>query len=79
MEKKILIVSTSETFSVRGLEMKLKGLSVETVFSEPRLKSLEEKCKDTILIILYTNEDVHEDAQALVYLKDHCVDRKSVV
>ncbi len=74
MEKKILIVSTSETFSVRGLEMKLKGLSVETVFSEPRLKSLEEKCKDTILIILYTNEDVHEDAQALVYLKDHCVE-----
>ena len=74
MEKKILIVSASETFSVRGLEMKLKGLSVDTVFCEPKLKSLEEKCVGAVLIILYTNEDVHEDAQALVYLKDHCVE-----
>ena len=74
MERKILIVSDSETFSVRGLEMKLKGLSVDTVFSEPKLKALEEKCENTALIILYTNEDIHEEAQALVYMKDHCVE-----
>lgn len=74
MEKKILIISSSETFSVRGLEMKLKGLGADTAFSGPKLKELQEKCREAILIILYTNEDIRTDAQALVYLKDHCVE-----
>ena len=73
MNRKILIISSEETFSVRGLEMKLKGLGVDTSFSTPKLRDAEAKCADTTLIILYTDESIGDSADTLVYLKDHCI------
>jgi CheY-like chemotaxis protein len=81
MEKRTLIVSGSETFTVRGLEMKLKALGIEPVFARPRIKDIEEKLGDISLVILYTDDGVDETAEALVYLKDSCMgqDRKVIV
>ena len=73
MDKTILLISAEETFSVRGLEMKLKSLGVETVFAQPKLKTMDGKCDGTTLIILYTDESVGDSADVLVYLKDHCI------
>ncbi len=81
MDKKVLIVSASETFTVRGLEMKLKAIGVETVFAAPQIKEINNIIKDISLIILYTDDTVEDNAETWVYLKDSCVgnDRKVIV
>ena len=79
MARCILIISEAETFSVRGLEMKLKGLGADTVYAAPKIKDIESKCEDTDLVILYTDENVDDTAEALVYLKDHCIERDEQV
>ena len=34
MKKSVLVVSRTETFTIKGLEMKIKGLGVDAVFAE---------------------------------------------
>lgn len=81
MNKKILVISESETFSVRGLEMKLQGLGLSTQFSTPKLKEVEERCQDTAIIVLYTDDSIGEAAEVLVYIKDYCIanDEKVII
>ena len=73
MGRNALIISAAETFSVRGLEMKLKGIDVNPSYAAPRIKELEVKCPGTDLVILYTDESTGSTAEALVYLKDFCI------
>ena len=75
MDSSILVIGAAETFSVRGLEMKLQGIGAKTSYSSPKIKELESKCAGTELIILYTDENVENYADALVYLKDYCLER----
>ena len=64
MSKTALIISAAETFSVRGLEMKLKSIDVGTIYAAPKIKELEEKCPATDIIILYTDESIDSTADA---------------
>ena len=73
MGRNALIVSTAETFSVRGLEMKLKGIDVNPSYAVPKISDLEVKCPGTELLILYTDESIDDAAEALVYIKDFCI------
>ena len=74
MSSKVLVLSANETFSVRGLEMKLKGIGVETVFSNLSIKSLKKSSEELDLIILYCDEDINEETEGLVFLKDYCME-----
>ncbi len=80
MSGHILIVAAGEGFIVKGLEAKLKNIDVESVYSAPRKKELEDKCDRSELIIIFTDEAVSETASAMVYLKDHCaVNDKQII
>ncbi|MBQ7259799.1 MAG: hypothetical protein IJR19_00430, partial [Lachnospiraceae bacterium] len=81
MEKKVLIIGGAETFTVKGLEMKLKNEGVGSVFSLPGIREIEKTLGDIPLVILYTDDGVEEMAETLVYLKDKCLgqDRKVLV
>ena len=79
MSNRILIAGSTETFSVKGLEMKLARLDAEIVFSELKLIRLESSCKDVSLIILYTDDNIDKEADALVYLKDYCIENEKKV
>lgn len=81
MEKKVLIIGGAETFTVKGLEMKLKNEGVGSVFSLPGIREIEKTLGDIPLVILYTDDGVDEMAETLVYLKDKCLgqDRKVLV
>lgn len=79
MDAKIMIVSTAETFTVRGLEMKLKNLGVDTIYSDLDIKSFN-KIKDNIdLLILYTDAITDEHSDSLVYLKDFCLEKNAMI
>ncbi|MCR4611932.1 MAG: response regulator [Lachnospiraceae bacterium] len=79
MDDKILIVSTAETFTVRGLEMKLKGIEIDVIFSELSVKRLKGIKDDIGLVILYTDGITKEHNDALVFLKDFCLENNSMI
>lgn len=79
MGKGILIISTTETFTVRGLEMKLKSIGLEPVFSVPRIKEMEPLTGAADLIILYTDDMLQASSELLVYIKDHCAEHEKQI
>ncbi len=70
----MLIVADAEGFIIKGLETKLKGLGVESRFSTFKMKDIENKCDNTDLVILFTDDGIKDFADTLVYLKDTCSD-----
>lgn len=72
MLKKILIVSAAETFTVKGLEMKLKGIGSEAVYSSPKVSEICQKIAEMQLVILYTDDNITDFSDAIVFIKDHC-------
>ncbi len=81
MNRNVLIISPVETFMIKGLEMKLKGKEVNTLYCPPKIKELKKSCEDSDLIIVYLDEAANDYSEAFVYLKDHCIekDKKTVV
>lgn len=73
MAKRALIISTTETFTVRGLEMKLKGIGLDPVFSVPKINDVEPLAAAADIFILYTDDAVDKGSDAYVYIKDHCM------
>ena len=71
MNRNILIISEAETFTVKGLEMKLKAINVDSVYCAPRLRDLEKLRKPVGLVIFYTDDSIDSQSEILVFLKDH--------
>ncbi len=81
MGKKVCIISSTESFTVRGLEMKLKGIGTEPSYLAPRLQAMELEVIKGDLFILYTDDEIATHSDVLVFLKDHCTetDKKIMV
>ncbi|MCR5603779.1 MAG: response regulator [Lachnospiraceae bacterium] len=81
MADKALVVCSSETFTVRGLEMKLNSIGVEAANVRPKIKEITAAIEETGLVILYTDDTFSEASEVLVYIKDRCLgqDRKVAV
>lgn len=75
MAKSILIMAAVEGFIIKGLETKLKGIGMQPSYSSPKITELVDKCKDTSLIIIYTDEKVGDITDSLVYIKDFCSEK----
>lgn len=79
MKKSILVIGSDETFSVRGIEMKLKGIGFDASFCAAHIHELEKKCPGNDLLILHTDEEMDSRTDALVYLKDFCLEEDKQV
>lgn len=79
MYKRMLIVATSEGFIIKGLETKLKGIGIESRFSTFKMKDIENKCENTDLVFIFTDESIGDYAETLVYIKDRCSDNDEQV
>ncbi len=75
MARRALIISTTETFTVRGLEMKLKSIDLEPAFSAPKISDMEPLIDAADIFIIYTDDSVSKGADAYIYLKDHCMEK----
>ncbi len=78
-ENKALIVASAETFTVRGLAMKLKSIGVLASFAPPRMSEIHAQCEDCDLIVLYTDDAVIEATSVLVFLKDYCTEKNKKI
>ena len=70
MAGRVLIVGATEGFIVKGLEAKLKVAGVASEFSKPEVTDIGACIKRADLIIVFTDEEVREASNALVYIKD---------
>ncbi len=76
MYKRILIVGAAEGFIIKGLETKLQGIGVESRYAQPVVRELKDKCSNTDLVIIFTDEQTGNTADALSHIKDHCAENE---
>ncbi len=74
-----LIIAATEGFIVKGVMSKLKGIDVESEYAAPKIKDIEEKCGNAGFFIIFTDENVRDIADVLVYIKDHCAEKDKQV
>lgn len=72
MGNKVLVVSSTETFTLKGIEMKLQGIGTDPLYAEFNVKDLSEKMEGTDIVVMYTDSDIVDKGEALVYIKDWC-------
>jgi len=78
-KKRTSIIATAESFIVRGLAMKLKGIDIEATFCGMDIHKLQQQEDSTDLFIAYLDDKVTADTDLLVYLKSVCMQKEKAV
>ena len=79
MKKKILLVRKDETFLVNAIKNALINNRFQVVDSSYSIGDLSTKKQGVDLIILYTDQDFEEYMEALVYIKDMCIEENMII
>ena len=79
MNKKILLVRKDETFLVNAIKNALINNRFQVVDSSYSIGDLSTKKQGVDLIILYTDQDFEEYMEALVYIKDMCIEENMII
>ncbi|MCR5452508.1 MAG: response regulator [Lachnospiraceae bacterium] len=72
MEKRVLVISTVETFTVKGLRMKLQGIGVFAQYATCNVKEISRYIETTDLYIYYMDDEIASNTDVLVLIKDMC-------
>ena len=75
-KKMVLIVSEAETFTVKGLETRLKDVGVESDFVITKIRNLEMRVDSADLFVLYMDQSIGSNADVLVFLNDACTEKE---
>ncbi|WP_029230832.1 response regulator [Butyrivibrio sp. VCB2006] len=73
--RNVLFISSQETFSVHGMETKLKEMGYTSLYVPLEIKQLQEHADKGELIVYYMDETVSDDPAFLVFLKDLCMEK----
>jgi CheY-like chemotaxis protein len=79
MFKRIMLVRNEETFMVNAIKNLLKGNNFEVVDSTYAVGDLSAKVAGVSLVILYTDENLEDHTDAMVYFKDKCMDDNIII
>ncbi|MBR5375964.1 MAG: response regulator [Lachnospiraceae bacterium] len=74
MNRTAMIMASVESFIIKGIETKLKGIGVEYEFVRPNIREVKKRCDGFGLFIIYTDDNISEVADSLVYVRDHCLE-----
>lgn len=78
-DKNILLIRSGETFLVNAIKNALIKAGYLVTNSGYQVSELSEKKAGTNLIILYTDSDLEEHSDTMVYLKDLCVEENMIM
>ena len=67
---KVLIISERESFLARGLLTKLEASSIPVSYLYADIKKLAPVVSDTSLFVLFLSDELDENLETLIYLKD---------
>ena len=79
MGNSILVISHTETFTIKGLEMKINNEGISTFFCVPKVNNLEGKIDAADLVILYMDGSASDIKDALIYIKDVIMEKNKQV
>lgn len=74
MKENILLISEEETFTVKGLVLKLTEAGMNVERCPFKIKEIEKYVADAEIFILYTDDELSQHADVLVYIKDVCIE-----
>ncbi len=69
---KVILISSKESFLVKGIESKLNDSGVPMAYCPLSIKKLGNMTEDAELYIFVADEEMKESPEVLVYLKDCC-------
>ncbi|MCR5097918.1 MAG: response regulator [Lachnospiraceae bacterium] len=72
----VLLVSNKETFSIHGMESKLKEIGYEGVYVQDDIEELDEVAWKSNFLVYYMDEKMPIDTNLVVYLKDLCMEKE---
>ncbi len=73
--RKVLIISTTDSFLAKSLMAKLEDAGVETEFTHAGIEDVQTHMNDVALVLFFMNEETEVMPEMLVYLKDTIQDR----
>ncbi len=76
---RVLIVSAKETFSVHGMEAKLKEQGYDAVYVPVDMEDMTTQEGTSDLIVYYMDEKTPIDSKFVVYLKDLCMGKEKTL
>ncbi len=79
MDNKLLLLSSGSTFMVDALSNGLKEAGIEVIKAQPKISELEKYKEEPTVILFYLGSFVEEITEALVYLKDMCLENDKIL
>ncbi len=79
MEKSILLISQGSTFMVDAIIKNLNEAGFEVKKSLPSTAELKEHANDADIYLMYLGDYIEESADAIVFLKDICIEAEKVL
>lgn len=77
--KKILLVRNQETFMVNAIKNSLLEAKFIVEESSYTISELADKKEKASLIVLYTDADIEDHQDAIIYFKDLCIEEKMIL
>ncbi len=72
----VVIISSQETFSVHGIEIKMAEIGLNGIYVPLDIKKLQAAESASDLIVYFMDETVSDDPSFLVFLKDLCMEKE---
>ncbi len=79
VEKKVILIRKAETFMVNAIKNSMLSSDFIVADSDYSVSQISKNIDNVSLIILYTDGDIEEHCEALIYLKDICEETNKVV
>ena len=79
MNKNILLISQGSTFMVDAISKNLKEVGFTIINCTPTVKDLKQHESDADIFLFYLGSFLDEIKDALVYLKDICIEKEKIL
>ncbi|WP_029322492.1 response regulator [Butyrivibrio sp. AE3004] len=79
MDNKILLISSGSTFMVNAINKNLTEAGLEVIPTEPKVNMLDKYRKEPNVFLFYLGPFVDEIPDALIYLRDICVENEKIL
>lgn len=79
MDNKILLISSGSTFMVDAICKNLREAGLDVIKTEPVINELEKYRKEPNVILFYLGAYVDEVSNALVYIRDICLENDKIL
>lgn len=79
MDNNVLIISQGSTFMVDAIAKNLKEAGFNAIITTPDIKDFSSHEDDAEVYLFYLGDYIENIAEALIYLKDVCIEKDKIL